>query len=353
MTGLLADFLDPLLIDDDLAALIGTDADIRAMIDFEIALAESEAEHGLIDRPAADAIRAAGATFRPDRGALAEGTLKDGVVPANLVKQFRAHVGEPFSTSVHYGATSQDVIDTALALKLKAVLDLYRHRLDALLKSLDQLYELFGTRPLMGRTRMQAAIEITVGDRIRSWQGLVSRALDDLERVSAAVLVVTLAGPAGTAEKFGDAIWPVREAIAARLGLSVPDYVPHSARDRIVTLGTWLSQVTGALGKIGQDMALMAQNEMSEIALAGAGGSSAMAHKQNPVRAEVLVSLARYNAVLVSGLHQSLVHEQERSGAAWTLEWLVLPQMLNATGMALRHAIALAASVTRIGKSPT
>jgi 3-carboxy-cis,cis-muconate cycloisomerase len=137
--------------------------------------------------------------------------------------------------------------------------------------------------------------------------------------------------------------------MAARLGLTVPDYVPHAARDHIARLGGWLSEVTGALGKIGQDVALMAQNEIAEIALSGGGGSSAMAHKQNPVLAELLVSLARFNAVQVSGLHQALVHEQERSGAAWTLEWMVLPQMLNATGTALLHANALLGGVERMG----
>ena len=142
----------------------------------------------------------------------------------------------------------------------------------------------------------------------------------------------------------------MRQSLAVSLGLSVPDYVPHAARDRIAALGGWLSLVTGALGKLGQDVALMAQNEIGEIALAGGGGSSAMAHKQNPVRAEVLVSLARFNAVQVSGLHQALVHEQERSGAAWTLEWLILPQMLNATGTALVHAEVLLGRVRRIGK---
>jgi 3-carboxy-cis,cis-muconate cycloisomerase len=95
----------------------------------------------------------------------------------------------------------------------------------------------------------------------------------------------------------------------------------------------------------------MAQNEMAEIALAGGGASSAMAHKQNPVQAEVLVSLARFNAVQLSGLHQALVHEQERSGAAWTLEWLILPQMLNATGIALLHGQALLGQVTRVGRA--
>jgi 3-carboxy-cis,cis-muconate cycloisomerase len=351
MTELLAGFLGPLLIDDETARMIGTDADIRAMREFEIALALSEADHELIAEPAANRIAEAGADFAPDRDQLAIGALRDGVVPADFVKQMRAHIGAPASDSLHFGATSQDVIDTAFALKLKPLFDLYETRLAAISKWLGSLLADFGNRDLMGRTRMQAAIPISVANRLAVWKGLVDRALDDLPMIRERVLVVSLAGAAGSSEKFGDRIDAVRISLARRLGLGVPTYVPHSARDRIADLGNWLSKVTGAFGKIGQDVALMAQNEMAEIALSGGGGSSAMAHKQNPVRAEVLVALARFNAVQLSGLHQSLVHEQERSGAAWTLEWMILPQMLNATGISLVHADAMLASIKRIGRA--
>lgn len=106
--------------------------------------------------------------------------------------------------------------------------------------------------------------------------------------------------------------------------------------------------ISGSLGKIGQDVALLAQAG-DEIELAGGGGSSAMPHKQNPVAAETLVTLARFNAVQLSGIHQSLVHEQERSGAAWTLEWLLLPPMVVATAASLRHALQLVGSIKRLG----
>lgn len=351
MTGLLADFLGPLLIDPVLAGLIGTRVELEAMLRFEVALAEAEAGCGLIGREAADHIALSAKSFRPDLPHLGDATLKDGVVVADFVKQLKAHVAAPHDGSVHLGATSQDVIDTALAMKLRGVFELFDARLNGLLPILDRLIGEFGQAELMGRTRMQAAIPVSAGDRLAVWRGLVKRVHLALGPVRSQNLILSLAGPAGTAEKFGDKIDAVRQALAASLDLSVPDYVPHAARDRIAALGDWLSQVTGALGKIGQDVALMAQNEIGEIALSGGGGSSAMAHKQNPVRAEVLVSLARFNAVQVSGLHQALVHEQERSGAAWTLEWLILPQMLNATGMALLHAHALLEAVKRIGKA--
>jgi len=347
MTG----YLDLLLTDPDLGALVSAEADIASMISVEVALARACGEQGLIPANAAQVIGLAAADFEPDMNSLARDTLRDGVVVAGLVKQLRAHVGEPHGDFVHFGATSQDVIDTALALRLGTILDLFGARLERLVETLTTLEERFGGSRLMGRTRMQAAIPITSGDRLAVWRGLVGRALAGLDGVRAANLILSLAGPAGTSDRFGADIGTIRETMAGLLQLSVPDYIPHAARDRIVLLGGWLSEVTGALGKIGQDVALMAQNEIGEIRLSGAGGSSAMAHKQNPVLAEVLVTLARFNAVQISGLHQALIHEQERSGAAWTLEWLILPQMLNATGTALCHAQAMLDAVERIGQT--
>jgi 3-carboxy-cis,cis-muconate cycloisomerase len=123
----------------------------------------------------------------------------------------------------------------------------------------------------------------------------------------------------------------------------------HTDRSRFVALGHWLVLLSGTLGKVGQDIALMAQQGVDEITLAGGGGSSAMAHKQNPVTAEAMVTLARFTAGQQAVLSQAMVHEQERSGTAWALEWLTLPAMAEATGAALRHADGLLASVTGIG----
>lgn len=345
----MAGYLDLLLTDPELAPHLDAAADLATMVEVELALAEACAATGLVPTAAAEAIASGCRDFRPDLGRLAADTLRDGIVVAGLVAQLRAHIGQPHGSSLHYGATSQDVIDTALAIRLGRILALFENRLAGLSSVLGQLGARFGASTLMGRTRMQAAIPITVADRVSVWRGLVERSKTSLEEVRARNLILSLAGPAGTSDKFGDRIDAVRQDMAIRLGLAVPDYVPHAARDRIALLGAWLSEVTGALGKIGQDVALMAQNEIAEIELSGAGGSSAMAHKQNPVRAEMLVTLARFNATQLSGLHHSLIHEQERSGAAWTLEWMILPPMLNATGTALSHAETMLAAVRRIG----
>ena len=248
---------------------------------------------------------------------------------------------------MHFGATSQDVIDTALVLRLKAALPVLAARLDAVIAALDALDARFGGRTLMGRTRMQAAIPITAGARIASWRGPLVRQRARLDALRPEVLVVQFGGAAGTLEKLGDKAGAVRAALAAALGLGdAPQW--QSQRDRIAELGGWLATTTGALGKLGQDVALMAQAG-GEIALAGGGSSSAMPHKANPVGGRGAGGAGAVQRRAVGGLQQAMVHEQERSGAAWTLEWLLLPPMLIATGAALRTARQVAASIESLG----
>ena len=141
----------------------------------------------------------------------------------------------------------------------------------------------------------------------------------------------------------------MRAALAQHLGLA--DHQQwQSQRTTIADLAHILSLISGSLGKFGQDIALLAQAG-DEIELSGGGSSSAMPHKHNPVAAEALVALARFNAVQLSGIHQSMVHEQERSGAAWTLEWMILPQMVIACGASLRLASTLVGQIKRLGQA--
>jgi 3-carboxy-cis,cis-muconate cycloisomerase len=256
----------------------------------------------------------------------------------SLVRQLRHAVGEEHASHVHFGATSQDVVDTSLALRLKRLLPIYEERLNALTSALEKLEVEQGATPTMAHTRMQAAIPVTASRKIASWRDPLLRHSERLEALKAEVLVLHFAGPAGTLEKLGDKGQAVGQRMARDLGLRWLEQPRHSERDGLVAFASWLSLVTGSLGKMGQDIALMAQTEVGEIKLASGGGSSAMPHKHNPVGAETLVTFARFNATLVSGMHHALVHENERSGAAWTLEWMLLPQMAVATAAALRIA---------------
>ena len=333
--------LSALVGDEEVEALFSDEAELAALLEVEAALAGAEAKAGLIDADAAARIGEACRSFFPDWDALAQGLARDGVVVPELVRQLRDAVGEPHRGAVHKGATSQDIIDTGLMLRFKRVAAVLEGRLEALVAALEELRVRDGAVPLMAHTRMQQALAFTAADKIETWCAPLARQTEALRALAPRVLAIQLGGPVGTRGSFdgkGDAI---ARAMADTLGLAdAPCW--HSGRDRIAELAAWLSLTSGLLGKFGQDVALMAQNEVGEARISGAGGSSAMAHKANPVPAEVLVALARFNAGLLGTLSQALVHENERSGAAWTLEWLVLPRMAVATAAGLATARRLA-----------
>jgi 3-carboxy-cis,cis-muconate cycloisomerase len=337
--------LQALVGDDEVGAFFSNEAELSAMLRVEAALAEAEAKAGLIDGEAARRIAEVCGSFQADWTKLAEGLARDGVIVPDFVRQLRAAVGEPHGKSVHLGATSQDIIDTALILRLKSVIEVLGHRLDTLIHTLDGLKRRDGSARLMAHTRMQQALPFTAADKIDTWIQPLERHREALQALTPRLLVLQLGGPIGTRGELkgqGDA---VADAMAEILGLGLASSW-HSQRDRIGEIGALLSLLTGTLGKIGQDIALMAQNEVGEVRLATGGGSSAMPHKSNPVPAEVLVTLARFNAGMLGTLHQALVHENERSGAAWTLEWMVLPQMMVSSAAALSRAQSLIAGMS-------
>jgi 3-carboxy-cis,cis-muconate cycloisomerase len=334
-------YLSGLVGDHEIGACFSAEADMAEMLAFERALAAAEAEEGLIPAEAAGAIVAALAAFAPDPERLSRGVARDGVVVPELVKLLRDAVDEPYGKHVHFGATSQDVADTSLALRLRHVMRVLNARLDALIDKLDALDSRDGAIEVMAHTRMQAAIPVPASRKIQSWRDPLQRHLQRLKAVENEIAVLNFGGAAGTLERLGDKAEAVSQRLAGRLGLRVLPRPRHNERDGVAEFASWLSLVSGSLGKMGQDIALMAQSEVGEVKLASGGGSSAMPHKVNPVGAEVLVTLARFNATLVAGMHHALVHENERSGAAWTLEWRVLPQMAVTTGAGLATALRL------------
>ena len=338
-------WLAALLGDEEVARHFSAEAELRAMLEFEVALAMAEAELGVVPMEAAQAIAAAALSFRPDLPALATGTARDGMVVPEWVGQLRRAVAPPHGAHVHFGATSQDVIDTSLILRLKPVLEVLAARLNDFDLRLTDLARDYGGIALMGRTRMQRALPINWADKIAAWRAPLTRHHKRVQELKPRLLVVQFGGPVGTLEKLGDKGPSVAAALASRLDLAVPAGSWHNARDTLAELAGWLSLLTGSLGKIGQDVALMTQNEIAEVTVTGAGHSSAMPHKENPVLAEILVTLARFNATQVSAMHQALVHEQERSGTTWTLEWMVLPQMVVAAGAALARGLTLLESL--------
>lgn len=340
--------LSGLLGDESLAEWFSVPREIDAMLHFETALARAQEDAGLIPAGVADKIREACVTFTPDVDAMNAATMRDGVIVPHFIHQLRVAVGEPEAAHIHFGATSQDVIDTALVMRLKPVVEILASRLQALLVLLNATQDKFGNASLMARTRTQRALPITVAHKLKSWTGPLRELLIALGPIKAGLLKLQLGGPVGTLEAMGDHADEIAARLALDLGLA-NDGCWHTNRLGLVSFAGWLSQLGGLLGKIGQDVMIMAQNEVAEITLYNTGGSSAMAHKSNPVAAETLVSLARFSAALGAAMQGALVHENERSGTAWTVEWMVLPQMVVSAGASLRTADALLNSIQSIG----
>ncbi|MDG1375916.1 MAG: 3-carboxy-cis,cis-muconate cycloisomerase [Yoonia sp.] len=339
-------WLSGLFVDAEIETLWSAQTQLEHMLAFETAWSRAGHLAGFWPESEGEAAAKAIAASQITPAALAAGTARDGVCVPDLVRILKAETG---LSALHKGATSQDVIDTATALSMAATVDLLSARLEALDVALSQLIASHGHAALMGRTRMQAALTITVRDRLETWRKPLATHQTRLAQLRPRIAIVQIGGAAGDRAAMGDGADTMVASIAAALGLAASDHSWHAMRDGVGEFASCLSLITGTLGKMGQDICLMAQQGIDEITLSGGGGSSAMPHKQNPVLAELLVTLARFNAVQLSGMHQALIHEQERSGAAWALEWMILPQMAQATGRGLNAAVGLTASVIGMG----
>lgn len=342
-------WLGGLFRDEEMAAIWSSTAQLASMRAFEAAWSRSLGAVGIVTTAQAETAARIIETLSFDMADLRAGTAKDGVVVPALVSQILHAMPQDARIAVHHGATSQDVIDTATALAIQKSLQLLDARLAGLLWQLAELDHEMGAAALMGRTRMQAATQITVHDRLRSWTSPLPRHRDRLQQVAPRVALLQYGGAAGDRRGLGAKADLVAQELATRLKLGNPASSWQASRDGIAEFASVLSLISGSLGKIGQDIALMSQQGLNEISLAGGGASSAMAHKQNPVAAETLVTLARFNAGNLAQMHQAMIHEQERSGAAWALEWMVLPQMAEATARATALGSRLITQITRIG----
>jgi 3-carboxy-cis,cis-muconate cycloisomerase len=334
-------FLGELLGDPETADLLSAEVELALMLRFEAELALAQAAHGLVPSDAARAIAALCASFRPDLASLRASTARDGVVVPELVRQLKAALGPPHASWIHLGTSSQDVIDTSLVLRLDRVTILLDGRLATIVTTLDGLARAWGDRRLMGRTRMRRALPIAWAHKLASWREPLLRDRRRLAELRPRLLRLQLGGATGDRAELGPEAHRIADRLADALRIGRAERAWNAERDAIAELAGWLALVAGSLGKLGQDVALLAQDEVAELVIEGGGGSSAMPHKVNPVAAETLVALARHAATLAPALQHGLVHENERSGAAWTLEWLSLPQLLLTVGAATRTALRL------------
>ena len=331
--------LGDLFSDPEIAALFDDRAQIASMLLFESALAAAEARAGLIPQQSAVRIADVCRDFEPDPATLAGPTARAGVPVPALIKALKAEIGGEDARYVHFGATSQDVVDTALVLQLRDAIAIIRRRIRKLAKALSVHADTHRKTVMIGRTRSQQAVPTTFGLKAAGWLAPLVRIDHRIESLSSDLLRISFGGAAGTLASIGGKAADVESNLSEELDLPLADMPWHAQRDVLVDFASQLTALTGALGKMGQDLVLLAQSEIAEVQPGKGGGSSTMPHKSNPVQAETLVTLARFNAGLLGTFAQAQLHDHERSGASWLLEWLTLPQIITATGAALAQAV--------------
>jgi 3-carboxy-cis,cis-muconate cycloisomerase len=344
-TALDSDIFAPLFSDEEIAKLLNDHAQVRALVEVEVALARAEGRLGVIHSSAAEQIFKAALPEKVDIAALAKGALRSGFPIMALVQEIRRLVGARAAPYVHWGATTQDIMDTACILQLRTVINVFENRLSELTRQMKQLAHRHRRTVVAGRTHGQQALPVSFGLKVASWLAPLIRHGERLSEISPRLLVVQFGGAAGTLAALGDKGLAVMQALAKELKLATPAMPWHAQRDSLVEFAGWLSLVTGSLGKMAQDIVLLAQTEVGEVVESGEegrGGSSTMPQKSNPITSELIVAAARMNASLLSAMHHALIQEQERATHGWQVEWLTLPQMIMLTGGALRHALYLA-----------
>ena len=322
-------------------AVFSDEARLQRMLDVEAALARAQAKLGLIPAEAAEEITAKADISRFDLAAIGRGTELVGYPIVPLIKALsQACVGDA-GRWVHWGATTQDIIDTALVLQLRDGLELIRQDLAGIEAALVDLARRYRDTPMAGRTHAQHALPITFGFKCALWLAPLQRHSDRLARISREIAVVQFGGAVGTLASLGADGIRVMEALAAELGLGTPPIAWHVGRDGLAEVAGFLGLLTGSLGKIATDTALLMQAEIGEVAEPyeeGRGGSSTMPQKRNPIACEFILACARNVRQLVPVMLDAMVQDHERATGPWHAEWVALPQAFALTAGALHHA---------------
>ncbi|MBM86759.1 MAG: fumarate lyase [Gammaproteobacteria bacterium] len=325
--------------DPDVADLFSDDAEVRALIKVEQELARVQEALAIIPKGYGEQIVSVLETVKIEPALLESGYAKDGILIPALLTLLRERIDQPAADYLHFGATSQDILDTALIFRTKSAVELIANNLDTLIKALGELACEHKTTLVLGRTRNQNAAPLVFGLKVVNWLAPLQRQRQRLRELLPRLLVVQFGGAVGTNAALGMAGPRVKQALADALGLFVTDSSWHNQRDSIVEFGNWLSLTSGLVGKIAKDVLLMAQSEVGEITFSDMGKSSTMPNKSNPVLAEVLISLANYCRNQAHLLTQCIEASHERDGVSMNVEGLAFPQLVCAAAAAIVNGI--------------
>ncbi len=325
------------------SAIFGDRGRLQGMLDFEAALARAEACAGVIPAAAAEPIGRRCRAELFDLARLAEGAAKAGNPAIPMVAALTALVARDDADAaryVHWGATSQDAMDTGLVLQLRQLATVLGEDLERLSAALAGRAEEHKATLLAGRTWLQHAVPITLGVKMAGWLDAVERHAARLPEMRTRALVLQLGGAAGTLAALGGRGLEVAEALANELGLALPPMPWHAHRDRFAEVAAFLGLLTGMLGKMARDLSLLMQTEVAEAfepAAEGRGVSSTMPQKRNPVAAAVALAAAARAPGLVSTMLSAMVQEHERGLGGWHAEWETLPELASLAAGSLRQ----------------
>ena len=338
----------PLYASAAMRALMSDRARLQRMLDFEAALAQAEAAVGVIPASGAAAIGAACDAAHYDVAALVDAQVPSGNIAIAVVKALTQQVASRDNAAasfVHWGATSQDVIDTALALELRAAIDALVADLELAVKGFTTLAGRHRRTLAVARTLMQQALPMPFGLKLAGYAAALARSRERLVRLRREALALQFGGAAGTLAALGEHGFSVSERLAALLDLPLPDAPWHTHRDRFAEIAACFGILAGTCGKIARDVTLMMQTEVGEAFEPGGpgrGGSSTMPHKRNPVGAAAALSAATVAPGLVATLLAAQVQEHERAPGGWHTDWMTFPTLALVTSGALSAVVEIA-----------
>jgi 3-carboxy-cis,cis-muconate cycloisomerase len=324
--------------DEACAEALSDEKLLAAMSRFEAALALAGASAGLVPGEHAQVIARVSAEFRPDPVALARDARSAGTLAIPFVSELRARlkaVSPAAAPHLHAGATSQDVIDTAIVLCLGPASERTAALATWVGNAAADLARRHYSTPTAGRTLLQPALPVPFGYKAAIWLSTFVRSLPAFRRAVSDACVLQFGGPAGTLSSYGAQAHAVEAALARELGLPLPAAPWHSARDGFARLGAEAAILAGGAGKIARDISLLMQPEIGEASEATPGGSSSMAHKRNPSRSLLALEAAQRAPGLAATLLAQLTPEHERGIGQWQSQWFTLRELLCASSSAL------------------
>ena len=347
-TPMTSQLMTPLYASAAMRIIISDRARLQRMLDFEAALARAEAALGVISATGAAAISEACDAALYDIAAMVEAQSPSGNIASAVVQALTQVVAarDPAAAHVvHWGATSQDVIDTALVLELRAAIDALLIDLDRAIKGFTTLAGRHRRTLSVARTVMQHALPMPFGLKLAGYGAALARSRERLLRLRREALMLQFGGAAGTLAALGEHGFGVSERLAALLDLQLPEAPWHTHRDRLAEVAACLGILVGTCGKIARDVMLMMQTEVGEAfepAAPGRGGSSTLPHKRNPVGAAAALSAAAVAPNLVATLLAAQAQEHERGPGGWHTDWMTFPTLALVTSGALNAVVEIA-----------